>query len=348
MAGTPTVPITVAPPAIPAPYATFGCVHTADPNGLQGFCPSVAATGWCVCSDSSTYGIKSGPNPCGHTAPPLAGPTKLAKENCDPLTAAVPTPRPLSSSRKLCSQKECPKHCGLLNSAAKRSVIEEEDEQIHAGLSKRFFEDPNVDQFTYQLLEQRYTQSVCPADPLTNSFIWKSLATRQTDYAAALEGLSGCTTLFVASGKGVFSSHMWESDEANNPPRDLQPANYRATFADLQTALSAHQSDLAGGEAFLIIPTDPDRRPTRTNPNNYLYGVTIVNALIAAVKTATGGIDPAITTYDPLDFDSDVLGTNRRGTASFQFDPKYTVAGRTTRAYRVISEGNVLALRTGI
>lgn len=58
---------------------------------------------------------------------------------------------------------------------------------------------------------------------------------------------------------------------------------------------------------------------------------------------------PALTTYDPLDCDtSDVLGENRRGTASFQFDPAYLANGQTIRAYRVIAEGNVLPLRTGL
>ena len=337
------------PPTTPAPSATFGCLHAADPDGAQGFCPSVAATGWCVCSDSSTYGIETGSNPCGYTAPPASGPTTLASTNCASSTSAAPTATSSSSSRTKCSPAECPKFCDIGNSSAKRSIFEEQDEEIDTYLSKRFYENPDADQFPYQLLRQSYTRNICPASPLTNTFIWKNLATQRGDYAAALQGICGCMTLFVASSNGVFSSHVWENDETNNPPRDLQPANYQATLQDLQTALSAHQSDLSGGQAFLIIPTDPDSAPSPTNPNNYLYGVNIVNAINDTIKTATGGIIPGVTTYNPLDFETSTeLGTNRRGTASFQFDPKYTANGQTTRAYRVIAEGTVLALKTGL
>ena len=164
-----------------------------------------------------------------------------------------------------------------------------------------------------------------------------------------MQGLCGCTTIFVASGKGVFSSHIWESDTINRPPRDLQPDHLNNTLLDLRNQLSPHSKDLAGGEAFLIIPTDPDGMPTPDNPNNYLYPVENVTAIINAINMASGGIQPNVTLYDPLDFkDSDELGTDRRGTASFEFDPAYKSNGRTSRAYRIISEGRVLSLKTDL
>lgn len=340
-------PTTTTPPQItPAPSAAFGCLHAADPDGAEGYCPAVAATGWCVCSDSSTYGIETGSDPCGYTAPPASGPTTLASTNCATSSSSAPSATASSSGRTKCSPAECPKFCGLGNSTAKRS-IGEEDRDLRP-LEKRFYENANPDQFPYQLLGQTYTRNICPASPLTNTYIWKNLARQRGDYSSALQGICGCTTLFVASSNGVFSSHIWEEDQTNDPPRDLQPANYQATLQDLQTQLSAHQSDLTGGEAFLIIPTDPDGTANPNNPNNYLYGVDIVNAINNTIIQATGFV-PAITTYNPLDFETSTeLGTDRRGTASFQFDPAYTANGQTGRAYRVIAEGNVLALRTNL
>ena len=124
----------------------------------------------------------------------------------------------------------------------------------------------------------------------------------------------------------------------NNPPRDLQLANYQATLTDLQNNLAPNRANLAGGQAFLIIPKDP------ANTNNYLCGNTIVNTMSAAISAASG-IASTITTYIPLDFETSTeLGTSRRGTASFEFDRAYQANGQTSRAYRVISEGNVLAL----
>lgn len=58
----PSSSTTSAPPAPTAAptQSAFGCQHEADPDGAQGFCPAVAATGWCACSDSSTYAITTG------------------------------------------------------------------------------------------------------------------------------------------------------------------------------------------------------------------------------------------------------------------------------------------------
>jgi len=89
---TPPPPVTSAPPpaTTPPPAApSYGCLHAADPDGAQGYCPAVGATGWCVCSDSSTYGITSGDNPCAYTAPPATGPTTLASTSCSNTTSPV-------------------------------------------------------------------------------------------------------------------------------------------------------------------------------------------------------------------------------------------------------------------
>ncbi|MCJ1279853.1 hypothetical protein MMC21_007677 [Puttea exsequens] len=333
----PDPPETTPPPAAPA----FGCEHDADPDGAQGYCPAVAATGWCYCSDSSTYPIETGDNPCGYTTPPAAGPTVIPTTNCAGPTTTLPAPGPTTSGRTKCNPDECPKYCSIGNggSQTKRSLLSKL--AAEAGLEKRFYENSDADQFPYELLKQSYTTNICP-DKGKNTYIWRALDAARNNYAAALQGLSGCTTIFVASGKGIFSSHIWEQDQANTPTRDLQPNNYEDTIKDLKDALSAHKDDLTGGEAFLIIPTDPD------NNGQLVYDQDIVNALSQAINDASG-VSPTQKTYDPLDFETSTeLGTNRRGTFSFEFDPKYNSNGQTTRAYRIIGEGNVYSLKTGI
>ena len=328
---------TPGPRGASAASAPFGCIHEADPDGAEGYCPAVGAIGWCVCSDSSTYAIETGSNPCGYTAPPGAGPTTLASTDCSsPTLTSASASATATSGRNKCSQEECPKFCDRGSDTAKRSV----ETLDYSPLTKRFYENSNPDKFPYSLLDQAYTRNICPSVPQVNTYIWKKLSTQRGQYAAALQGLCGCTTIFVASANGVFSSHIWEWDTANQPPRDLEPNNYAATLTDLRNNLSPNRADLAGGQAFLIIPVDP------ANTNNYLYGDEIVNAIGAAITDASG-ITPAITTYIPLDFKtSQELGTSRKGTASFEFDPAYKDANdHTSRAYRVIAEGNVLALR---
>ena len=334
---SPRSPATTPPPVAPA----FGCEHEADPDGAEGYCPTVAASGWCYCSDSSTYAIETGDNPCGYTAPPAAGPTVIPTTNCNGPTSTAPASSPTTTGRTKCNPDQCPKYCniGKGDSQTKRSLLSKLAGE--AGLAKRFYENSDADRFPYELLQQSYTTNICP-DKGKNTYIWRALDNARNNYAAALQGLSGCTTIFVASGKGVFSSHIWELDEANTPRRDLQPDHYQDTINDLKTALSNHQDDLKGGEAFLIVPTDPDGN------GQLLYEQRIVDALSQAISDASG-VNPTQKTYDPLDFaTSTELGTTRRGTFSFEFDPKYTTGGKTTRAYRIIGEGNVYSLQTDI
>ena len=274
----------------------------------------------------------------GENSPASSSPTTSSRA-----TTSAPSATSTSSSRHKCSPAECPKFCDRGNSDAKRSLQEEAEGGLSLGsLDKRFFENSDPDKFPYLLLDQSYTRNICPSSPLKNTYIWRSFEGWNRNYAAALQGLCGCTTIFVVSAKGVFSSHIWELDEKNSPPKDLEPKNYKDTLKDLKAELKKHKDALSGGEAFTILPVDPE------HTGNYLYGQTIVNAITGAIKDGSG-VEPKITKYTPLDYEtSKELGTNKRGTASIQFDPKYESNGKTTRAYRVISEGRVLSLKTGL
>ena len=325
-----------------AQTTTFGCYHGADPSGAQGFCPAEAAKGWCLCSDSSTYAVTTGTGqPCGYTAPPAQGPTVIPTTDCSSsialsTSAAQPTE---TASRTPCSSKLCPRICGpdaKGDSADKRS--------IHP-LERRFFNDSQPDRFVYDLFLQPYTINIQPPHDLFNQYFWRRFGTRQLQ-AGAIQGLCGCTAIFALSSNGAFTSHLWENDENNDPPRDLQDTNFQRTILELNNALrggTVPQGQLEGGEAFIIVPVDP------IMPARDLYSPQVINALTAAVQTSTH-ITPAITRYNPLDCGNNTLGTNRSGTAAYQFDPKYQAPGRdgTTKAYRIYSEGTVLSERTDL
>lgn len=343
-----------APVITPAPAPTFGCEHKADPDGGLGYCPAVGAGGWCVCSDSSTYGVTTDPSGlCGYTTTPAGGPTTLASTNCAAAsTTGTATSSWASSSasttgRNKCSPKECPKLCDLGNSTAKRSFpdFDVSNSESESSLDKRFYENAGKDQFPYQLLSQSYTRNICPSSPLKNTFIWKPFSdTAQS--AAGLQGLSGCTTIFVLSSKGAFSSHIWESDTVNNPPRDLETANYKDTMSDLANGISNNvpSGALAGGEAWIILPTDPE------NTANLLYPQEIVDAIQNTVQQATG-ITATQTRYSPLDYGTSTeLGTSRRGTAIYQYDPKFADPNnenKVGKAYRIYSESELLSEKRG-
>ena len=231
----------------------------------------------------------------------------------------------------LCSPAECPKACGNSTNStvqALKRFLEPET------LDKRFFEIPsdNPGGFTQELIRKRYTDNLSP-DP--TKFVWHAYeATKQ--YASAIVGLSGCTAVYVTSPKGMFSAHLWEEDRNTNI--DLQRRNYEATLEKLKSAISAHKDDLAGGDAFVIIPTKPGRKGTRR------YAAEIAAAIPAAVKDASG-LDVTEQEYGPLNWKTTPnFGFTERGAAAGQYDPKYKdpSTGKTGPAVRLYSENRLM------
>ncbi|MCJ1373885.1 hypothetical protein MMC20_005115 [Loxospora ochrophaea] len=105
-----------ASPTTTAPPPSFTCEHEADPDGAEGFCPAVAATGWCVCNESLTYGIETGSNPCGYTTPPPTGTTVLQSTDCSTSTVTVvPVP---ATTTAAATTTACVVPAGCTNEAA--------------------------------------------------------------------------------------------------------------------------------------------------------------------------------------------------------------------------------------
>ena len=112
-------------------------------------------------------------------------------------------------------------------------------------------------------------------------------------------------------------------------------------MTDLAAQLAPHAADLAGGEAFIILPDDPE------HPGNRLYAPNIVAALQNTVQNAVN-IAPQLISYVPEDFETSVvLGENRLGTAMYQFDPKWNNGTVEVRAYRIYAESHLLSQRSG-
>jgi len=101
---------------------------------------------------------------------------------------------------------------------------------------------------------------------------------------------------------------------------------------------------LTGGEAWIILPTDPD------NPADLLHPQVVVDASQATVQQAAG-VTATQTKYSPLDFVSSTeWGTNRRGTAVYQYDPKFAdhnYENKVGKAYRIYSESELLSEKKG-
>ena len=252
---------------------------------------------------------------------------------------ASDTPNPTSSGdsdRAKCSPDECPQLCEpSKNSTLRhRSLVGSLGAQA---LRKRFFEPTNPNTRVNELLEQSYTSNLSP-DP--SKYEWFSFADKE--YAAAIKGLCGCTAILAASPKGSFTAHMWEEDKNTNG--DLQPANYKATLQTMTSQLSPHKDDLAGGEAWVVLPTQPN------NSNRMLYPAEIVDAIKKAVSDASG-LTVQTNTYVPLNWKtSPVLGTNERGTAAVQYDPAYKPQpdAEPGKAYRLWAGGQQLSEKTGL
>ena len=242
-------------------------------------------------------------------------------------TAAAPITSDPADDRKKCSPEECPVYC---TPSSSESTV-----QVRAlELFKRFFDIPQTrpGSFVNQLLLQPYTENLSP-DPTKCS--WHSFDDNR-EYASAIKGLSGCTAIFAASGKGVFSSHIWEEDVNTNA--DLQPNNYVATLETMKSELSPHKDDLAGGEVFIILPTLTQRRRVYSDE---------INAAIEAAVNDASGLTATISIYTARPWDTTPgFGDDERGAMAFQFDPNYQNVGN--RAYRIYQENNLLSEKTGI
>jgi hypothetical protein len=117
-------------------------------------------------------------------------------------------------------------------------------------------------------------------------------------------------------------------------------------MSDLANGISNNvpSGALAGGEAWIILPTDPE------NTANLLYPQEIVDAIQNTVQQATG-ITATQTRYSPLDYGTSTeLGTSRRGTAIYQYDPKFADPNnenKVGKAYRIYSESELLSEKRG-
>ena len=251
------------------------------------------------------------------SSPPLP-PSRVARSA---LTTSTATP----SNRTLCSPDECPKYCQPGSNKIRRSFLG--GFSSLQALRKRFFEPSAANQLVNELLSQSYTSNLSP-DP--SKYEWHAFGDKE--YASAIKGLCGCTAIIAASSKGVFTAHVWEEDPNTNG--DLQPGNYKTTVQTLSSKLSPHKSDLANGEAWIMLPSQPN------NSNRDLYPAEIVTAIKNAVSDASG-LTPKIVSYVPLDWKkSPTLGTNQRGTAAAQYDPAYKPKPEDSpvKAYRLWME----------
>ena len=103
-------------------------------------------------------------------------------------------------------------------------------------------------------------------------------------------------------------------------------------------AIAPHKDDLAGGDAFVIIPTKPGRKNTRR------YAADIAAAIPAAVKDASG-LDVTEQEYGPLNWKSTPnFGFTERGACAGQYDPKYKdpKSGKKGPAVRLWSENRLM------
>lgn len=273
-------------------------------------------------NERETACIALGNCPGGKPSPP---PPTSSRQSLLPTLSLAPAAPTASADRTPCSPDECPKFCQPGSSKAKRSFLG--GSTSLQAMRKRFFEPSAGDQLVNELLSEPYTSNLSP-EP--SKYEWHAFDTKE--YAAAIKGLCGCTAIIAASSKGVFTSHIWEEDKHTSG--DLQPDNYKKTLQTLDSKLSPHKADLDKGEAWIMLPSQPN------NSNRDLYPADIVTAIKKTVSDATG-LTPQIVSYVPLDWKkSPTLGKNQRGTAAVQYDPAYKPKpkDKAVKAYRLWME----------
>ncbi|KAL8945981.1 MAG: hypothetical protein Q9222_007561 [Ikaeria aurantiellina] len=241
-------------------------------------------------------------------------------------TGTCPSIQDRDDDRTKCNPDQCPKVCKP-GKSKKRSFSGGLTTRSTFALNERFFEPSAPNQLVNELLRKDYTENQSEGP---SSYKWHHFHDKA--YAAAIKGLSGCTAVIVVSEKGAFTAHLFEEDPHTH--HDLQEKNYKKTVKSLKDKLSPHKKDLKDGEAFIMMPSQPN------NSNKDLYGADTVKAIKDAVKDASG-LEGTRISYVPLDSaKSPNLGNNERGTAAIEFDPKYKKDGKgdSKKAYRVWME----------
>ena len=147
---------------------------------------------------------------------------------------------------------------------------------------------------------------------------WKPFRTRKVTMATS--DLCGCTTILLISQNGAWIGHYEEATDFRDKSA-FQNNVVNPFTKDLQT----FGSFLAGGQAFLFVPTKSD--PTEnihSNAQLYLEYNKKIKDLIAAHTGITIGAKETVK-YHPLDQEQNQqrLGESASGALVVQYDPDH-------------------------
>ncbi|KAI9884119.1 MAG: hypothetical protein M1823_004090 [Watsoniomyces obsoletus] len=162
----------------------------------------------------------------------------------------------------------------------------------------------------------------------------------------AVRTMCGCSSLIIFSEKAVFFTHYWENlafeQGPGEPPADLKREvldpleRGRGQVHDSLKDNADKYKNQPGLVAFLMTPK-------AELGNGVLYPAQVVQ-IINKVNELIG-IKPTTVMYDPLDSSDAKLGTDARGTALFQFDPKHFKDGQRALAKIWIERSDKLDYR---
>lgn len=140
-----------------------------------------------------------------------------------------------------------------------------------------------------------------------------------------LSGLCGCSGLIVMSENAVYFAHFFEDLSFDSGDEEF-PADFQGLVIDflnnglddqpeVQNSLAANAAAFqgqAGASAFIMTPL----KEGGTGPE-YADQISQLSATVAQIT----GLTPTVLIYDPVDCNSDELGTDARGAALYQYDP---------------------------
>ncbi|GAQ05075.1 hypothetical protein ALT_2396 [Aspergillus lentulus] len=174
---------------------------------------------------------------------------------------------------------------------------------------------------------------------------------RRKEWSTGLEGLKGCTTLYIISRKAVYATHWWENvsfdpdDEWRDPPTQTDAELFQLTVTDmLRDGGRYHRkldADLIEDDyirAYLIRPAKPFRQLEDPNAADYTIQWNqirdTVGELVPTLQDPSRWTDIA---YETVKEDDELfIGNTVRGRNLFKYDRAQDIGGGQTQQWAML------------
>lgn len=190
-----------------------------------------------------------------------------------------------------------------------------------------------------------HEEAETPEDMSTGVFKEFSTLTTREQYSTGAQHISGCTTMYIISRKGVYAVHWWENvsfavDQGEWGSERTQDELFQSTVIDMLKNGGEYHPKLDNSieddyiKAYLIIPTETWDGKAGGYADRWETVRTKVGEIIPTLQDRSRWKD---ITYVGRDNDDDELHAERSavGKNIFKYDPRHRSGGRSMKTAKM-------------